>query len=47
MKLAEMLVEGIPGADELERVETSPPGFVNFYLNDSWIQQQVAPKRWP
>ena len=41
VKLAEMVVERIPGADELERVETSPPGFVNFYLNDSWIQQQV------
>ena len=41
VKLAEMMVERIPGADELERVETSPPGFVNFYLNDSWIQQQV------
>jgi len=41
LKLAEMVVERIPGADELERVETSPPGFVNFYLNNSWIQQQV------
>ena len=41
VKLAEMVVERIPGADELERVETSPPGFVNFYLNDSWMQQQV------
>ncbi len=41
VKLAEMVVERIPGADELERVETSPPGFVNFYLHDSWIQQQV------
>ena len=41
VKLAEMVVERIPGADELERVETSPPGFVNFYLKDSWIQQQV------
>ena len=41
VKLAEMVVERIPSADELERVETSPPGFVNFYLNNSWIQQQV------
>ena len=41
LKLAEILVEGIPAADELERVESSPPGFVNFYLSDSWIQQQV------
>ena len=41
VKLAEMLVDRIPYADALERVETSPPGFVNFYLNDSWVQQQV------
>ena len=41
LKLAEMLVERIPDTAELERVETSPPGFVNFYLKDSWIQQQV------
>ena len=41
VKLAEMVVERIPGADELERVETSPPGFVNFHLKDSWLQQQV------
>ena len=41
VKLAEMVVERIPYADALERVETSPPGFVNFYLSDSWVQQQV------
>ena len=41
VKLAEMVVQRVSGAVELERVETSPPGFVNFYLNNSWIQQQV------
>ena len=41
VNLAEMVVQRVPGAVELERVETSPPGFVNFYLNNSWIQQQV------
>ena len=41
LKLAEILVQRIPAAAELERVESSPPGFVNFYLSDSWIQQQV------
>ncbi len=41
LKLAETLVEYIPGAEEVERVEAAPPGFVNFYLNDSWVQRQV------
>ena len=41
LKLAETLVEYIPSAAEVERVEVAPPGFINFYLNDGWIQQQV------
>ncbi len=41
VKLAEMLAERIPASPELEKVESSPPGFVNFYLKDSWVQQQV------
>ena len=41
LKLAEMLVQRIPGAAEVERVESAPPGFVNFYLRVPWVQQQV------
>lgn len=41
LKLAETLVQYIPGAEAVERVEAAPPGFVNFYLNDGWIQRQV------
>ena len=41
LKLAETLVQYIPNAGEVERVEVAPPGFINFYLNDGWIQQQV------
>ena len=41
LKLAETLVQYIPSAAEVERVEVAPPGFINFYLNDGWIQQQV------
>lgn len=45
LKLAEMLVEHIPPSDELERVEAAPPGFVNFYLQNRWVQQQVEAVR--
>ncbi|HZA22650.1 MAG TPA: arginine--tRNA ligase, partial [Dehalococcoidia bacterium] len=41
LQLAEMLVERIPSSTEVERVEAAPPGFVNFYLQDRWVQQQV------
>ncbi len=41
LKLAETLIEYIPDAEEVERVEAAPPGFINFYLNDGWIQRQV------
>ncbi|MYC30236.1 MAG: arginine--tRNA ligase [Chloroflexi bacterium] len=45
LKLAETLVELIPQVDEVEKVEAAHPGFINFYLNDSWIQSQVEAVR--
>lgn len=41
LQLAEMLVERIPRSTEVDRVEAAPPGFVNFYLQDRWVQRQV------
>ena len=41
LQLAEGLVKLIPTGDQVQRVEAAPPGFINFYLSDSWIQQQV------
>ena len=41
LQLAEILAEHIPAADEVDRVEVAPPGFVNFYLKADWIQQQL------
>ncbi|MFQ6028773.1 MAG: arginine--tRNA ligase [Dehalococcoidia bacterium] len=41
LNLAETLVEHIPGSLEVERVAAAPPGFINFYLSDRWVQQQV------
>ena len=41
LQLAEGLVKLIPAGEQVQRVEAAPPGFINFYLRDSWIQQQV------
>ncbi|MCH8280496.1 MAG: arginine--tRNA ligase [Chloroflexi bacterium] len=45
LQLAEALVEHIPSSDEIERVEAAKPGFINFYLRDSWVQEQVEAVR--
>ncbi len=41
LQLAEELVKLIPAGEQVQRVEAAPPGFINFYLRDGWIQQQV------
>ena len=41
LELAEELVKRIKTGDEVERVVAAPPGFINFYLRDSWVQLQV------
>lgn len=41
LQLAEILAERIPSSTEVERVEAAPPGFVNFYLQNQWVQEQV------
>ena len=45
LELAQLLATHIPTGDVIERVEAAPPGFVNFYLSDSWLQQQVETVR--
>ena len=45
LQLAESLVQLIPACDEIERVVAAPPGFINFYLKDSWAQKQVEEVR--
>ena len=45
LQLAEGLVQLIPTGEEVERVVAAPPGFINFYLRDSWIQAQVEAVR--
>ena len=41
LELAERLVERMTPGEQVERVVAAPPGFINFYLRDDWVQQQV------
>ena len=41
MELAQRLVDNIPVVEEIAKVEAASPGFVNFSLDDNWVQQQV------
>ncbi len=41
LELAKTLVGRIPEGMQVDRVEAAPPGFINFYLKDRWLQEQV------
>ena len=41
LQLAETLVQYIATGEEVDRVAAAPPGFINFFLRDGWIQQQL------
>lgn len=45
LELAQELVDRIEPGEQVERVMAAPPGFINFYLRDSWVQQQVETVR--
>ena len=45
LELAQSLAAHIATGDVIDRVEAAPPGFINFYLNESWLQQQVETVR--
>ena len=45
LELAQLLATKIPTGEVIARVEAAPPGFVNFYLNASWLRQQVETVR--
>ena len=45
LELAQALVARIPESDPVASVEAAPPGFINFRLKDSWLQQQVETVR--
>ena len=41
LDLAQELAKRIPESEPVGNVETAPPGFINFRLDDRWLQQQV------
>ena len=45
LELAESLVQHIPLGEQVEKVAAAPPGFINFYLGDRWVQEQVEEVR--
>ena len=45
LQLAESLVQYIATGQEVDRVVAAPPGFINFYLRDGWVQQQLEAVR--
>ena len=45
LQLAQTLVEFIPESAEINKVEAAHPGFINFYLDDAWVQSQVEQVR--
>ena len=45
LELAQTLAAKIATGDVIDRVEAAPPGFINFYLKESWLQQQVETVR--
>jgi arginyl-tRNA synthetase len=45
LELAQTLAAKIATGDVIDRIEAAPPGFINFYLKESWLQQQVETVR--
>ena len=45
LELAQALVDRVPESPLIGQVEAAPPGFINFRLNEDWLQQQVEEVR--
>ena len=45
LELAQALVVRVPESGLVGRVDAAPPGFINFHLDDGWLQQQVEAVR--
>ncbi|MFN8535711.1 MAG: arginine--tRNA ligase [Dehalococcoidia bacterium] len=41
IEIAQAIAELIPADPAVARVTTAPPGFINFFLDDVWVAQQV------
>jgi arginyl-tRNA synthetase len=45
LQLAELIADRVVAGPEIASVAPAPPGFINFRLNDHWLQQQVETVR--
>ena len=45
LELAKSLANLIPVGGPVDRVDAAPPGFINFFLKDQWLQEQVEEVR--
>ena len=45
IQLAQLIAERIESVPEIDSVAPAPPGFINFKLSESWLQQQVEAVR--
>ena len=45
LQLAELIAQRIDSSPEIDSVSAAPPGFINFKLSESWLQQQVETVR--
>ena len=41
MEVAQRIVEHLPAAQMVDKVEAVPPGYINFTLSDAWLASQV------
>lgn len=45
LRLAELLAERVSAGPEIAAVSAAPPGFINFRLDEGWLQAQVEAVR--
>ena len=45
LELAQELVARTPESASIAQIEAAPPGFINFRLKDTWLQQQIEEVR--
>ena len=41
LDIAQKVVNLLPSIPKVEKIEVAPPGFINFFLKDKWLTQQV------
>lgn len=41
LDIANAIAKHLPTDERIEKAEVSPPGFINFFLNDEWVRKQV------